>query len=98
MTLLSEFLTRTAYAIVGGVAVGLDAFGTETKNMKNEAMLGGERVGNEAYQHYQREIDKLIGERDKLAGKVEMYRGLCFCLLGLILLAGFLNSCTTAHH
>lgn len=65
--------------------------------MNNESTLGGERVGNGAHQHCQRQIDKLIGERDKLAGKVEIYRGICFCLLALIVLAGFLNSCTKVH-
>ena len=60
-------------------------------------MIGGVWVPTEAYDHHQREISKLVKERDAAAGKRDIYKYLCLGLVATIILASFLNSCVPIH-
>jgi hypothetical protein len=60
------------------------------------AMIGGVWVSTEAYEHHQREISKLVKERDKAEGARDIYKFLCIGLAATIVLCVFLNSCVSA--
>jgi len=57
------------------------------------AMIGGVFVSEKAYESHQREISKLVKERDKAEGAREIYKYLCIGLAATILICEFLNSC-----
>jgi hypothetical protein len=61
------------------------------------AIIGGVFVSKEAYEYHQREISKLVKERDKAEGAREIYKYLCIGLALTLLLCGFLNSCVAGH-
>jgi len=56
-------------------------------------MIGGVFVSEEAYEFHQREITKLVQERDKAEGARDIYKYLCIGLAATLLICGFLNSC-----
>jgi hypothetical protein len=60
---------------------------------EQRAMIGGVFVSDEAYEYHQREISKLVKERDNAAGARDIYKFLCIGLASAILLGWFLNSC-----
>ena len=60
-------------------------------------MIGGVFVSEEAYEFHQREISKLVKERDKAESARDIYKYLCLCLAATLLICGFLNSCVTLH-
>jgi hypothetical protein len=57
------------------------------------AMIGGVWVTEEAYEFHQREISKLVKERDKAEQARDIYKYLCIGLAAMILLCVYLNSC-----
>ena len=61
------------------------------------AMIGGVFVSDEAYEYHQREISKLVKERDKAEGARNIYKYLCIGLAATIVLCVFLNSCVPVH-
>jgi hypothetical protein len=50
------------------------------------AMLGGILVTEEVYEYHQREIYKLVKERDRAEQHRDLYRGLSICLLGALII------------
>jgi hypothetical protein len=60
---------------------------TEQNSGANKtAMIGGILVTEEVYEYHQREVSKLIKERDKAEERRDLYRYLSFFLLGLFVL------------
>ncbi len=54
--------------------------------MSEKSMLGGFFVTEEIYEYHQREISKLVKERDKAEQQRDVWRGLSICLIGLFVL------------
>ena len=54
-------------------------------------MLGGIFVTEEVYEYHQREVSKLVKERDKAEQQRDVWRGLSICLIGLIVLVVVLH-------
>jgi hypothetical protein len=48
--------------------------------MIEKAMIGGMFVTEEVYEHHQREISKLVKERDNAERQKNVWRGLSVCL------------------
>jgi hypothetical protein len=65
--------------------------------INQRAMIGGVWVTEEAYEFHQREISKLVKERDDAAGAKDAYKYLGIGLAAIIILAVFLNSCVSNH-
>jgi hypothetical protein len=63
------------------------------ESTNRRAMIGGVWVPEEAYEFHQREISKLVKERDEAEGARDAYKYLCIGLAAIIILAVFLNSC-----
>jgi hypothetical protein len=61
------------------------------------AMIGEVWVPTEAYEYHQREISKLVKERDEAESARDAYKYLCIGLAAIIILAVFLNSCVSNH-
>jgi hypothetical protein len=55
------------------------------------AMIGNSFVTEEAYEYHQREISKLVKERDKAETRRDLWRGLSICLLVLFILTVLLR-------
>jgi len=58
-------------------------------------MIGGHLVSDEVYEYHQREISKLVKERDDAEQQRDVWRGLSICLIGLFILVvvlGFIKA------
>jgi hypothetical protein len=59
---------------------------------QSKHLLNGQWVSAEVYEYHQREINKLVKERDAAEQKLSVYRSLSICLIGFIVLIIYLNS------
>lgn len=58
---------------------------------ENGGFLGDQKVSSRAYAYHESQMDKLVKERDRAQDRLDLYRSLFFCLLGIVLTAILLS-------